>query len=99
MKYCTCRRKIVYFEVQHNFNGWNTDGPFTMAVSNPFMSLKEKNLAADIMIYGIIKGDFLFYSENDIVFVLNRIASMNSNENTQYTFILKKIKKINLFTS
>ena len=45
----------------------------------------------------IIKDDFLFYVGNGILSVLTRIASLgDSNENTQYTFMLKKIEKISL---
>ena len=45
--------------------------------------------------FWIVYSDFLFYTENGILCVLVRIAlSRQLNENTQHTFILKKIKKI-----
>ena len=37
------------FNLQQNFNGSNTDGSFTTAVSKSFSSLLEKNpIAADL---------------------------------------------------
>ena len=45
----------MYPPGQKNFNGSNTDGLFTMSVSNSFLSPLEKNpIAADIIIFGII---------------------------------------------
>ena len=42
-----------------------------------FLSPLENNpLAADIIKFGIIKCDFLFYIDNGMLFVLIRIASM-----------------------
>ena len=45
---------------------------------------KKSMVAADIFIFGIIKGDFHFYIDN------------GSNENTQHIFMLKKIENISL---
>ena len=39
-------------------------------------SLGKKPIAADIIIYGMIKYDFLCYVENSMLCVLIRIASM-----------------------
>ena len=42
-----------------------------------FQSLQEKNLiAADISIFEIIEGDFLFYIDNVMLCVVYRIALM-----------------------
>ena len=50
---------------------------FTSAVSNSFLGpLKKNPIAADIIIFGIIKGDFLRIIDNGILCVLIRIASM-----------------------
>ena len=47
--------------VKH-FTGSNTDGWFTTAILNLFLSPFQKNpIAADIIVFGIILGDFLFY--------------------------------------
>ena len=47
--YMYFKLKFVISEVQQNFNGSNTDGSFTTAVSNSFLSPQEKNLiAADL---------------------------------------------------
>ena len=45
------------FHIQLNFNGSNTDGSFTMAVSNSFLSPLEKKSPGSR--FSIIKGDFL----------------------------------------
>ena len=43
----------------------NTDDLFTMAISNLFLSPLQKNpIAADISVFGIILGDFLFHIDN-----------------------------------
>ena len=45
-----------------HFTGSNTDGWFTTAILNLFLSPSQKNpIAADIIVFGIIFGDFLFY--------------------------------------
>ena len=36
----------------------------------------KNSIAADIIVFGMIKGDFLFYIENDMFCVLIRIASV-----------------------
>ena len=64
----------LYRNIQLNFSGSNTDGSFTMAVSNPLLSPLEKTqIAANL---GLFWGDFLFYIENGILCVPVRIASM-----------------------
>ena len=46
-------------------NGLNTDGSSTTATSKSFFKLesltKTNPLTADIIVFGIISGDFLFY--------------------------------------
>ena len=39
-------------------------------------SLTKNLIAADISVFGIILGDFLFYIDNGMLCVLNRIASL-----------------------
>ena len=39
-------------------------------------SLGKHSIAADVILFGIIKGDFLFYIDNVMLCVLIRIASM-----------------------
>ena len=69
--------EIYHIPIQQNFNGSNTDGSFTTAVSNSFLSPLERDpIAADIIIFGIIKCEFLYYIDNDILCVLIRIASL-----------------------
>ena len=76
----------MHQQLQENFSGLNTDGSFTMAVSNMFLSPQQKNLDCR---FGTIKCDSSFYIESDILCVLIRIASMRrSNENTQHTSML-----------
>ena len=42
--------------------GSNTDGSFTTAISNSFLSLQhKKNIAEDIIVLGIIWVIFFFY--------------------------------------
>ena len=53
-------------------------------------SLGKHPIAADIIIFGIIQGDFLFYIDNGMLCVLIRIASM------RHTFILQKIDNVAL---
>ena len=62
------------FTIQYNFNGSNTDGSFTTAVSNSFLSPLEKK--AHSCRLGIIYGVSLIHIENGILCVLIRIASM-----------------------
>ena len=57
--------------IQQNFNGSNTDGLFTTAVSNSFLSPLEKIPVADLEQF---KVTFFFYIENGIMCVLIRIA-------------------------
>ena len=45
-------------------------------------------MAADIIVFGIISGDFLFY--------IDKVWWGDSNENTQHTFMLEKLKEISL---
>ena len=54
------------------------DGSFTSAPSNSFLSPHNKTnpIAADIIVFGIISGDFLFYINNGMLCVIIRIASM-----------------------
>ena len=48
-----------------------------MAVSELVLESLTKNpIAAAIIVFGIISGDFLFYIENGMLCVLIRIASM-----------------------
>ena len=49
-----------------------------MAFSNSFLSpfRKKTHTAADIIVFGIILSDFLFYTDKGILCVLIRIASM-----------------------
>ena len=50
----------VYSKMQLNFGGLNTDGLFTKAISNLFLSLYQKNpTAADIIVFGIISMVFI----------------------------------------
>ena len=63
----------MYVYLQWNFNGSNTDGSFTTAVSNSFLSpLDKKSYSCR---FGIIKVVFLFHIKNGILCVLIRIAS------------------------
>ena len=51
--------------VQKIFSSSNIDGSFTTVISNSFLSLSHKNaIAADMIVFGIISGDFLFYIDN-----------------------------------
>ena len=61
-------------EIQSNFDGSNTDGSFTTAVSNSFLSPLEKK--ARSCRFGIIYGVFLIHIKNGILCALIRIASM-----------------------
>ena len=70
--FISCQYK--YNHVQQNFNGLNTDGSFTTASSR--VPRKKSMIGADIIIFGIIKGDFLLYIDNGMLCVLLRIASM-----------------------
>ena len=65
-------RRAVYHDIQWSLSGLNTDGSFTSAVSNSFLSPLEKSHSSR---FGIIYGDFLFYIDNGILCVLIRIAS------------------------
>ena len=40
------------------------------------MSLGKNPIAANFIIFGILYGDFLFYIDDGMLFVLIRIASM-----------------------
>ena len=79
--------------VQYNFNGSNTDGSFSTAVSNSFSSPLTKNHpAADL---GLIRVIFVFKLKMVYcVFSLESPRWGDSNENTQHTFMLKKWKII-----
>ena len=47
--FVSLHRPIWFLGVQWNFSGSNTDGSFTMAVSNSFLSpLEKKPVAADM---------------------------------------------------
>ena len=50
--------------LQLSFNGSNTDGSFTTAVSNSFLSPLEK---ANSCRFGIIKNVFLIHTEDGIL--------------------------------
>ena len=63
-----------------NFNGSNTDGSFTTAVSNSCLSPYEKSHSCR---FEIIWVDFPFYIEIGILFVLIRIASMKTHKYLQ----------------
>ena len=81
------REKVKHFinKIQSNFNGSNTDGSFTMAYSNSFLSL-----------YGI----FPIAQENKLgeIFLCyyEIVCCSNSNEYTQHTIILLKIENISI---
>ena len=60
-------------EIQYNFSDSNTDGSFTMAVSNSFLNPLEKSHCCR---FRMISGNFLFYIENGILCVLVKIALM-----------------------
>ena len=63
--------------IRQNFSGWNTDGSFTMAISNSFLKPQQKNpIATGIIVFRMISGDFLFYFDSGMLCVLIRIASM-----------------------
>ena len=62
MSYWGTRNSLVAAEnrtIQQNFNGSNTDGSFTMAVSNSFLLkfLGKKNIATD---FGKFRVNFSF---------------------------------------
>ena len=66
-------------QVQTTFSGSSTDGSFTTTISNLFLSpqqTKKNPTAADITVFVLIAGEFLFYIDNDILCVLIRIAWM-----------------------
>ena len=79
------------FQLQYDFNGSNTDGSFSTAVSNSFSSPLTKNHpAADL---GLIRVIFVFKLKMVYcVFSLESPRWGDSNENTQHTFMLKKWK-------
>ena len=54
------RATLVLGQLWLNFNGSNTDGSFTMALSNSFLSPLEKSHSCR---FGIISGVFLFHIE------------------------------------
>ena len=66
----------IWFDIRvlTEFSSSNTDGSFTTAVSNSFLSPLEKKKHS--CRFGIIQGDFLFYIENGILCVLIRMSSM-----------------------
>ena len=67
---------IISKQIQMSCSGSNTDGSFTTAISNLFLSSIENPIAADIIVCGRIWGDFLFYIDNSMLCVLIRIASL-----------------------
>ena len=77
--------------IQQNFSGSNTDGSFTMAISNLFLSTFEISHGCRIR---ISKGDFLFLYLKMVycVYSLESPYRGHSNENAQYTFILQTLK-------
>ena len=47
---------------RYDVNATDTDGSFTTAISNLFFTPEQKNpIAADIIVFRIISGDFLFF--------------------------------------
>ena len=63
-----------------NLSDRNTDGSITTAISNSFFGPLQKNpVASDIIVYRIISGDFHFYSDNCMLCVLIRIASIRTH--------------------
>ena len=70
---CDVTLLIKLNQLQYNFSGSNTDGSFTMAVSNLCWSPQEISQSSRT---GKIKSDFSFYIENGMLCVLIRIASM-----------------------
>ena len=81
--------------IQYNLNGSNTDGLFTVDDSNSFFSpYKILPIAHENKYLGIF---FLFY--HGIVCCVHSLELPhrgNSNEYTQHTIIVLKIKKISL---
>ena len=63
----------------------------------PIGSIGTHPIAANIITFGIILSDFLFYIDNGILYVLIRIASMSRfYEKTHHTLVLKKIEKLSV---
>ena len=56
--------------------------------------------AADIIVFGIISSDFLFYIDNDMLwYSLESPHRGDSNENTQHIFMIEKRKKMPYYAS
>ena len=80
--------------VQSNFNGSNTDGSFTMAYSNSFLSpygifpIAQENKLSEIFLY--------YYEIVCCVYSLESPHRGYSNEYTQHTIILLKIENVSI---
>ena len=56
--------EMLYLEILKNLSGSNTDGSFTMAISNSFLNPKQKNIDAAIIVFGIISDDVVCTNMN-----------------------------------
>ena len=73
-------------------NGSNTDGSFTTAVSNSFLGF----LGANPIWHNLGWFSFLYWEMVCCVYSLESSRWGDSDENTQCTFMLKKIEKMSL---
>ena len=81
------------YKLQSNFNGSNTDGPFTMAYSKLFLSPYGIFLIAQENKYW---GKICYYEIVCCVYSLESPHQGDSNEYTQHTIILLKIENISI---
>ena len=90
---CSENRDILGFTLQSNLNSSNTDGSFTMANSNSFLSPYEILPLAQENKY---LGKFSYFIMKFFVCCVYSLESPHrgdSNEYTQHTTIVKEIKK------
>ena len=66
-------KKLIPWLIQQNFNGSNTDGLFTIAVSNSFLSPLENIQQLQLWDNLVF---FFFHIENGVLCVFIRITSM-----------------------
>ena len=79
-----------FLQVQQPFSGSNTDGSYTTAISNSFLSPLAK--IPKLQIWDNLGClSFLYWKWYILCTDKNRL---NSNENTQPTYMLKKIEKL-----
>ena len=71
------------------FSGSNPDGSFTLDVSNSSLGPLEKNMAVELEKIRVIF--FFILKMVNCVYQLESPRRNDSNENTQHTFMLKKI--------